>query len=141
LASNTTRKTTLMIGRLAPIFVLAVLVAYCFLILTPTPTRAGDMGRVEGRVVVSPATPPVQRFGEPNERPFKGQLAVINEHQVVVANINTTGDGAFAIDLPPGHYSLRPNPVSPIGRIMNNEVIVSAGQITKARIIYDIGIR
>jgi hypothetical protein len=129
-----------MIARQTPKVVLAVLVAYCSLIARPTPTRAGDMGRVEGRVVVSPATP-VQRFGDSNERPFNGQLVISNEHQVVVAKINTTADGAFGIDLPSGHYTLRPNPASPIGRVMNNDVTVSAGQITKSLIIYDVGIR
>jgi hypothetical protein len=129
-----------MVGRRTPIFVSVVFVAYSALIASPAPTRAGDMGRVEGRVVVSPATP-VQRFGEPNDRPFTGQLAIINEHQVVVARVNTTADGAFGIDLPPGHYTLRPNPVSPIGRVMNNKVTVSAGQIAKSLIVYDVGIR
>ncbi len=118
----------------------AALALFFLAALPAGPLSAAETGTVNGHVVVSPAAP-VQRLGEPNERPFRGRLAILDGNGAAVAQVESDDTGTFHIRLPAGRYSLRPEPFSKIGRISGGEFVVQAGHETKVRAIYDTGVR
>ena len=124
--------------RLIAVVILSV--AACFLLTPSAPAWAADTGRVEGLLVVSPAAP-VSRAGEPNERPMQGRVEAIDRQGDVVAGADSDEAGAFRLDLLPGDYMLHVVSKGSFGHGKDEQITVVAGQITKATLSYDIGIR
>lgn len=97
-------------------------------------------GRIEGRIVLSPAAP-VARAGEPNERPIKGRVVIVNDKRAIVARAESNDEGVFQIDLAPGRYTLHLEKPARIGRASDKEIVVSPGQTARTKITLDSGIR
>jgi hypothetical protein len=101
---------------------------------------ASETGRVEGLIVLSPATP-LSRPGVPNQWPIRGRVAVIDRQGNVVAHADSNEAGVFRLDLMPGSYTLHLESTGSFGRATDVQVSVVAGQATKVVITYDAGIR
>ena len=112
----------------------------CGMVVAAATGFAAETGRIDGQIVLSPATP-VTRFGEPNQRPIAGQVAIIDERGGVVAHVASDQAGNFHIDLAPGHYTLRVESSGRMGHSRPVEATVTAGQVTKTVVTFDSGIR
>ena len=112
----------------------------CGAVITVATGFAAETGRIDGRIVLSPAMP-VSRVGEVNERPMAGQVTVVDERGAVAAQVASDQAGNFHVELPPGHYTLRLESPTRIGHSSRVETTVTAGRVTKAVVVFDSGIR
>jgi len=112
----------------------------CGTVITVATAFAAETGRIDGRIVLSPAMP-VSRIGEANERPIAGHVAVIDQRGAVAAQVASDQAGNFHVDLPPGHYTLRLETSSRIAHSPPVETTVIAGRVTKTVVTLDSGIR
>jgi hypothetical protein len=120
-------------------------------------TACGDIGitattpqppsGIKGTVILGP-TCPVQ--GAPESfnpvpdaclTPYAAQMVVLDDEQKVVAHIQSSGDGTFQVDVPPGDYVVTPatNDSYPFAQPVS--VTVVPGQYATVQINYDTGIR
>src|SRR5579863_8985947 len=99
-------------------------------------TAAAPMGRIQGQLVLSPATP-VQRAGHPNARPIAGRIQVLDRHGKVVTEIAADDQGRFGADLPPGRYTLHLAQPGPPGRAADQPTTINPGVTTQTEIVYD----
>jgi hypothetical protein len=99
-----------------------------------------ETGRIEGQIVLYPAFP-VARVGQANERGVPGQVAVVDATGTVVARVASDPSGRFEVDLPPGRYTLRLTSLRRPAVSAPQAVTVSGGQMTRAVLVLDAGIR
>jgi Carboxypeptidase regulatory-like domain len=97
-------------------------------------------GRIEGKIELYPAFA-VERADQPNRRGIPGQVTADDAGGSVVAQVSSDAQGRFYFDLPPGRYTLRLMSVRPPGHAEPVPVTVEVGQVTKAVITFDAGIR
>lgn len=126
--------------RLAPSLLLATLVAGC---TAPAPTATSAL---QVTVVAGPTCPVVSDPPDPKcaDRAVDGaELIVQDGAGVEVARIRTDGDGAAAVELPPGRYLVVPQPVEGLmGTAPPVAVTLVRGvEAELVTIAYDTGIR
>lgn len=78
-----------------------------------------------------------------DDRPVAGAtLLVFSNSGHRVATVTADGNGRVALDLPPGNYELRPQPVEGLmGTAPPVTVTVAIGQPAEVTVSYDTGIR
>lgn len=120
--------------------ILGILPLLCGMALAARSGLATQTGRIDGQIVLSPATP-VSRLGDPNQRPIAGQVAVIDERGAPAAHVASDQQGNFHIKLPPGRYTLHVESSGRMGHSPSVRAVVTAGRVTKIVVTVDIGIR
>ena len=121
-----------------PKLMVAGLVALA-LVLASCSSTPGDSG-IEGMVTIGPISP-VQRQGEPGERPYAGRILVKRMDGRAVAEVMSGADGRFKVDLKPGSYRLEPQSPGPLPIARPQEVTVEPHKFTEVSVSYDSGIR
>ncbi|MBI5157012.1 MAG: carboxypeptidase regulatory-like domain-containing protein [Acidimicrobiia bacterium] len=108
-------------------------------------TTAGVTYAVSGSVHSGPTCPVVLDPPDPGcaDRPVLGALLIVrNVAGAEVAQVRSGADGSFSVSLPPGTYTLVPQPVEGLmGTAAELEVIVIDGAVTGLDVAYDTGIR
>jgi hypothetical protein len=101
---------------------------------------------LRGAVVAGPACPVVSEPPDPScaDRPVAGaELVVRDAAGESIARVRSDGDGAFAVSLVPGSYTIVPQPVEGLmGTAPSVEVeLVEGTEPAPVVITYDTGIR
>jgi hypothetical protein len=117
---------------------LALLFAGC--IATATPIPPANAG-VEGQVLIGPMCPVVQAGTPCPDQPFQATLTFLDQNGNTVSRTQSDAQGKFRVSLPPGTYTLRPEPANAIAHAPEQIVSVVAGQSVTVTITYDSGIR
>jgi hypothetical protein len=127
-------------------FAVAALVAAVVVAAAGCQAPAGDArGHVSGVALAGPTCPvvtdPPQSGCE--DRPVAdATLLVVSQEGDEVARVTTGDDGRFTLDLPPGVYEVRPQPVDGImGTAPAVRVTVATDEPAEVTIAYDTGIR
>jgi hypothetical protein len=68
-------------------------------------------------------------------------LTILDQRNQVVAEVQTDANGQFQLNLPPGTYTIRPEPGNPLPQASDLSVTVADGTYTTVQILYDSGIR
>ena len=109
------------------------------------PPSAAGSGTVAGLVLAGPVCPVVQSPPDPAcaDRPVVGAVIVaLDASGREVARASSGADGRYRIPLPPGTYTLVPQPVDGfMGTASTVIVEVRTGSTTMADLAYDTGIR
>lgn len=107
---------------------------------TPYPTLSSG---IEGTVTEGPMCPgPVPIGNNPcPDQPYQASIAIIDKNKKQIKQITTDNDGYFKIQLPPGMYTVHPEPGKPFPIASDQTVLVVDGKYTQVAIIYDTGIR
>jgi hypothetical protein len=112
-------------------------------LLTACGAEAGRTGLLEGTVTLGPLSP-VERVGDPpSVRPYAATITIETPGGNAVAEVESGGDGAFAVRLSAGTYRLVPRSPegSPLPSAAPLTVSVIADGTTRVTIAYDSGIR
>ncbi len=97
---------------------------------------------IRGTVMVGPACPgPVSPDKPCPDQPFLGILVISDVNGSIVAEVTTTPEGSFEINLPPGQYIIAPPPGKPFPSGPPLEVDVKPNQFTPLEMLLDSGIR
>ena len=133
-------------GQIVRAGISAVLIAVVVGCMQPTEgSPIPEMGRISGAAVAGPICPVVTIPPESgcDDRPVvNAMLVIVNDAGDEVATVTSGADGRFGVDLPPGRYELRPQPVDGLmGTAPPVSVIVTTGQPAEVTISYDTGIR
>jgi hypothetical protein len=88
---------------------LALLFAGC--IATATPIPPANAG-VEGQVLIGPMCPVVQAGTPCPDQPFQATLTFLDQNGNTVSRTQSDAQGKFRVSLPPGTYTLRPEPAN-----------------------------
>lgn len=103
---------------------------------SPTPESG-----LAGTIWLGPLCP-VQRADTPcPDQPFQATLTILNDQGARVAQVQSDAQGHFRLRLPPGVYTVRPEPPDAMTRAPEQTVTVAAGQFTPIAITYDSGLR
>jgi hypothetical protein len=102
--------------------------------------RSQSESGIVGEVIIRPVRPHAT-IGQQNLEPYRATIEVIDADGRLVASIQSTLAGTFRIGLPPGTYTLRPQPPGPYPRASAQTVVVEPKSYTQVRIVYDSGIR
>jgi hypothetical protein len=103
--------------------------------------QAGESG-IQGTVLIGPACPGPQRAEQPcPDEPYQARLTILDQSNQVVAEVQTEADGQFRLKLPPGTYTIQPEPGNPLPQASDLSVMVADGTYTTVQILYDSGIR
>jgi hypothetical protein len=98
---------------------------------------------IQGRALAGP-TCPVVTVGDPScaDRPLAGvTILVLTANGVEAGRTTTDANGAFAFSLPPGPYTLEPQPVEGMMRGAEPISVVVADGVVTVDVAYDTGIR
>lgn len=110
---------------------------------TPTSTPQGFVA--SGLVHAGPTCPVVQIPPDPAcaDRPVEDAVLVIQDASGrEVARVSTGDDGTFLVTLPPGTYTLVPQPVEGLmGTSPEQTIVVIDGPVDGIDVAYDTGIR
>jgi hypothetical protein len=129
------------------IILVATLIIICSLNacsgVNPTTPDSTLSGGIEGTVTEGPMCPgPVPIGNNPcPDQPYQTSIAIIDTNKKQIELISTDHNGYFKILLPPGIYTLHPEPGEPFPIASDQTVLVEDGQYTQVTIIYDTGIR
>ena len=105
---------------------------------TETPAPSG----IEGQTVMGPACPgPVQIDTPCPDTPIQATVTILDANTEQVAQVQSDLQGQFTVKLPPGTYTLQPEPLSALQRAEPMTVTVVAGDFISVIITYDSGIR
>lgn len=104
----------------------------------------GPAYEVSGYVHAGPTCPVMQDPPDPacDDRAVAATLLVVDESGAEVATVLSSADGAFSLPVPPGRYSLVPQPVE--GLLGTAEPVsfeVVSQPVTGLDLAYDTGIR
>ena len=109
------------------------------------PAESGASGLLRGQVVAGPSCPVVSEPPDPDcaDRPVAGALVIIQvESGDEVDRRESNADGRFETSLPPGRYTLIPQPVQGLlGTAPVQQFAITAGEPTELVVPYDTGIR
>lgn len=112
---------------------------------TTTPTSTPEGFVVSGLVHAGPTCPVVQNPPDPAcaDRPVADAILVVETASgEEFARASSGADGTFRIVLPPGTYSLVPQPVEGLmGTPEAQEIVVIDGPVDGIDVAYDTGIR
>lgn len=109
--------------------------------VTPAPLKPGESG-IQGMVTISPTCGGPVRPGQDCTAPYQAAITVLNQAGQAVAQVTSGADGRFALALPPGAYTLRPEkPAKGIAQAAEVSVTVAAGEVAAVEITYDSGLR
>lgn len=111
---------------------LATLLASC----SNAPTDSG----IRGLVTIGPISP-VQRNGEPNDRPYATTLIVKRPSGTKVAEVTSGADGRFSVNVAPGNYLIEPQSSRTPPTAQPQPVAIAPHRFTEVRIPFDSGIR
>jgi hypothetical protein len=102
-------------------------------LLSAAPPSAADApGGLAGQVLARPACPGVEREGPAcAPAPAAASMTVLSDNGEVVTRFQTGDDGRFAVELPAGHYVLRPELPGAFGAAEDHEFVVSSGKTTQ----------
>jgi hypothetical protein len=103
----------------------------------------GDSG-IRGQALTGPQCPVVQQGSPCPDEPIEATVDVLSATGDRVTTFTTGDDGRFELKLPPGEYSLDPQPPdpdSPFPAGVQQTVTVEPGRYTEIIIQYDTGIR
>jgi hypothetical protein len=98
---------------------------------------------IEGRVVAGP-TCPVVTFDDPacDDRPVPGAtIVVLDAAGTEVARTTSDAAGHYEITLPPGPYTIEPQPLEGFFRVAEPVMVTVTGGVVTADIAFDTGIR
>ncbi|MEE8330592.1 MAG: hypothetical protein V3R84_02390 [Acidimicrobiia bacterium] len=104
----------------------------------------GPAYEVSGYVHAGPTCPVMQDPPDPacDDRGVAAVLLVVDELGAEVATVRTSSDGAFSLKVPPGRYSVVPQPVEGLlGTAEPLSFEVVAEPVTDLDLAYDTGIR
>jgi hypothetical protein len=105
---------------------------------TETPAPSG----IEGQTMMGPACPgPVQIDTPCPDTPVQATVTILDANTEQVAQVQSDLQGQFTVKLPPGTYTLQPEPLSVLQRAEPMTVTVVAGDFISVIITYDSGIR
>ena len=105
----------------------------------PTTSVALDSG-ITGMVTLGPISP-VQREGEPNDKPYSATIIIKDHAGAIVTQVQSGADGRFTVNLPPGTYTLEPVNGNPLPRAGTQDVTIQPHTFAEVTISYDTGIR
>lgn len=103
-----------------------------------------DAGTLSGTVTLSPTCAVETMPPDPTcaPRPYVTSVRVVTEGgEEVVARANTTSEGKYVLNLPPGTYRLQAGSGEPLPRCEEKTVRITAGSRTVSDISCDTGIR
>lgn len=121
------------------LFVLLTLALAACTDIAPTPTPPPDSG-VRGQVLIGPMCPVVREGTPCPDQPFQATVAVVDEAGVTLTAFRSGEDGRFRVALPPGRYTLVPQPDG-IRHAPEVRVEVPPGEFVEVTVTYDSGIR
>lgn len=75
------------------------------------------------------------------ERPYQGVLIVLDTSEETIAEVQTSADGRFRVNLPPGSYTVTVPPGKPLPALPPQEVLVRADQYTLVELRLESGMR
>ena len=132
--------------RLPPTLALLVILAACGGNGTADTTTTAAIGfPVSGYAHAGPVCPVEQSPPDPAcaDRPVSDALIVVQDRSGGrVAEVRTTAGGTFSVVLPPGEYTLIPQPVEGLlGTAAAQDVVVETGPVEGIDFSYDTGIR
>lgn len=110
---------------------------------TTTPEEVKIDSGIKGIVTIGPVCPVEQIPPDPNcaDKPHAAKLVAIDRISAKQTKFESSEDGKFSLDLPPGDYSIRNTNTNPLPRMENYEVSVYAHKYTEIKIQLDSGIR
>jgi hypothetical protein len=112
---------------------------------TPRATAAAARGSITGQALAGPTCPVAKLPPDPTcaDRPVPGVVIVITDAAgSVVASVTTDAEGRYAIGLPPGTYTLTPQPRQGLMRTAAPATVsLVAGATETVDFAYDTGIR
>jgi hypothetical protein len=127
---------------IALVIALAILAAACGE-SSGTPST-GPTTSVDGYVHAGPVCPVAQDPPDPNcaDRPVAGaEMRVVDAAGDEVARVSTAEDGTFALGLPPGGYTLVPQPVEGLMGTAETQGFEVGSAAVHLDVAYDTGIR
>ncbi|MDH3397906.1 MAG: carboxypeptidase-like regulatory domain-containing protein [Acidimicrobiia bacterium] len=108
-------------------------------------TAVGDVYPVSGYVHAGPTCPVMQdppEAGCEDRAVEDAELLVLDASGTETADARTGVDGTFSVTLPPGRYTLVPQPVAGLlGTAEPQDFLVDAGPVVGLDLAYDTGIR
>ena len=109
----------------------------------PSPTPTPPANGIRGTVLLGPTCPVASPgFDTPCVTPYAATLVLTDRDGKRVATTTAGTDGRFEFVVPPGHYTVAPQPGGdpfPVAQV--EDVQVDAGQFVEIQINYDTGIR
>ncbi len=113
---------------------------------TPAPTAVpAALGTIAGLAHAGPTCPVAQLPPDPacGDKPVAGVVIVIADAAgTTVTTVTTDADGRFSVALPPGSYTLAPQPRQGLMRTPGPETVsLAAGATVTVDFAYDTGIR
>lgn len=108
----------------------------------PPPTATPAPSGIEGQTLMGPACPGPVRVDTPcPDTPVQATLTILNLAGEQVTQIKSDEQGRFTLRLPPGTYTLQPEPLNAVQHGMPISATVTAGEMLSVTITYDSGIR
>jgi len=108
-------------------------------IATP-PSDAAQQG-VKGKAVIGPMCPVMSDDNTCPDKPYQGQIQVLDPSGDVMTQFTTGADGSFQVPLPAGSYVLRGVRQGPFPGAPPLEVTVRPGEYVQVTLTFDSGIR
>jgi hypothetical protein len=118
---------------------LSACVAFAAVALVSCAHAPADSG-IKGTVTIGPTTP-VQQEGQPEEAPYEATIVIENSRGHRVAEVRSSADGSYSMNLAPGTYTLVPQSPGVLPRAGAYTAVVRAHEFTVVDIQYDSGIR
>ena len=111
---------------------------YELLASNPQPA-ANTEGGIDGRVLVRPSCPGIEREGPDCEpRPTQATVTVLTDNGDVVDPRSDRRGWSLRDFTPPGHYVVRPEVPGAFASAADQEVVIAPGRIADVSIIYDV---
>lgn len=127
-----------------------VVLGLAFALLVFTAACGGDNEEIvplnsgiSGRVLAGPQCPVIQAGSPCPDKPIKATMVIVSEAGDE-RTVKSSEDGAFRIELAPGEYTVKAQPVDDSGfptPPADQRVTVAADRFTDIQVSYDTGIR
>jgi hypothetical protein len=99
---------------------------------------------IEGQILRGPMCPGPVRPNTPcPDQPFSATFTVVDAEERLVTRFQTDAQGRFRLLLPPGVYTIIPEPSAPVMRpgSQRRQITVSSQQFTQVTLVFDTGMR
>lgn len=108
----------------------------------PSATETSAPSGIQGQTLMGPACPGPVRVDTPcPDTPVQATITILNASTEQVAQIQSDAQGLFTISLPPGTYTLQPEPLNILQHAEPLTVTVVLANYVAVTITYDSGIR